>query len=161
MVFLLTLRWKTAHGSGYGSRSPGGGGGGELCELCFWSCLIRPHDTEKAVYFSGGPEKPRKFDAHVRRPRYGNRHLQCSHVNTFHRGLLPYDRNPQTQQQHSKVNMRLPHLSILKALALVPSLVSSSLYPKDSLVKMVDTRGFRNAMKENVRDIAYSSHSRF
>lgn len=44
--------------------------------------------------------------------------------------------------------MRLPLLSI-SALTLVPSLVSASLYPKDSLVKMVDTRGFRNALNDN------------
>ena len=47
--------------------------------------------------------------------------------------------------------MWLSPLSVL-ALALVPSLVSASLYPKDSLVKMVDTVGFRNALKENVCD---------
>jgi protein disulfide-isomerase A6 len=56
--------------------------------------------------------------------------------------------------------MRLSPLSI-SALVIVPSLVSASLYPKDSLVKMVDTRGFRNALKENVRDTTYSGHSRF
>jgi len=41
-----------------------------------------------------------------------------------------------------------PHILIL-TLALVPSLVSSALYPKNSLVKMIDTRGFRNALKDN------------
>jgi protein disulfide-isomerase A6 len=54
--------------------------------------------------------------------------------------------------------MRLPYLSIL-VLTLVPLLVSAALYPKDSFVKMVDTRGFRNALKENVCDTAYSGHS--
>ena len=59
--------------------------------------------------------------------------------------------------------MWLPALliSALTGLTLVPSPVSASLYPKDSLVKMVDTGGFRNVLKENVRDTAYSSHSRF
>jgi len=42
----------------------------------------------------------------------------------------------------------LPHLLTL-ALALAPSLASAALYPKDSMVKMIDTRGFRNALKEN------------
>ncbi|KAI0259416.1 hypothetical protein BC834DRAFT_633336 [Gloeopeniophorella convolvens] len=42
----------------------------------------------------------------------------------------------------------LPHLWAL-TLALAPSLVSGALYPKDSLVKMIDTKGFRSAMKEN------------
>ncbi|KAI0281146.1 hypothetical protein BGY98DRAFT_960147 [Russula aff. rugulosa BPL654] len=44
--------------------------------------------------------------------------------------------------------MRLLPLSIF-VLTFVPSLVSASLYSKDSLVKMVDTKGFRNALKEN------------
>ncbi|KAH9986658.1 hypothetical protein BJV74DRAFT_844210 [Russula compacta] len=34
-------------------------------------------------------------------------------------------------------------------LALSSTLVSAALYPKDSLVKIVDARGFRNALKEN------------
>jgi protein disulfide-isomerase A6 len=58
--------------------------------------------------------------------------------------------------------MQLAHFSIL-ALTLVQSLVSASLYPRDSLVKMIDTRGFRNALKENVRGttVTYSCHGRF
>jgi len=43
----------------------------------------------------------------------------------------------------------LPHLLAL-ALTLTSSFVSAALYPKDSLVKMIDQRGFRNALKENV-----------
>ena len=43
----------------------------------------------------------------------------------------------------------LPSLLIL-TLALAPSFVSAGLYPKDSLVKMIDTRGFHSALKENV-----------
>jgi protein disulfide-isomerase A6 len=46
----------------------------------------------------------------------------------------------------------LPHLLVL-TLTLASSLVSAALYPKDSLVKMVDTKGFRNALKENVRGV--------
>jgi hypothetical protein len=48
----------------------------------------------------------------------------------------------------------LPHLLTL-ALALAPSLASAALYPKDSMVKMIDTRGFRNALKENVCGTTY------
>jgi protein disulfide-isomerase A6 len=45
----------------------------------------------------------------------------------------------------------LPHLLALTlALALSSSDVSAALYPKNSLVKMIDQRGFRNALKENV-----------
>jgi protein disulfide-isomerase A6 len=43
----------------------------------------------------------------------------------------------------------LPHL-LAVVLALSSSFVSAALYPKDSLVKMIDQRGFRNAMKDNV-----------
>ncbi|KAI0296562.1 hypothetical protein B0F90DRAFT_1745521 [Multifurca ochricompacta] len=43
----------------------------------------------------------------------------------------------------------LPLLPLTLALAFAPSLVSAGLYPKDSLVKMIDARGFRSAMKEN------------
>ncbi|KAH9968412.1 hypothetical protein BGW80DRAFT_1338369 [Lactifluus volemus] len=42
----------------------------------------------------------------------------------------------------------LPHL-LAFTLTLVPSLVSAALYPRDSLVKTIDTKGFRNVMKEN------------
>ncbi|KAI0040474.1 thioredoxin-like protein, partial [Auriscalpium vulgare] len=34
-------------------------------------------------------------------------------------------------------------------LALAPAVVSGALYPKDSLVKMIDTKTFRSAMKQN------------
>jgi protein disulfide-isomerase A6 len=48
--------------------------------------------------------------------------------------------------------MLLPYLHLLTlTLALVPSYVSAALYPKNSQVKMIDARGFKNAMKENVR----------
>jgi protein disulfide-isomerase A6 len=47
--------------------------------------------------------------------------------------------------------MLLPHLHLLAlTLALVPSFVSAAMYPKDSLVKMIDARGFKNALKDNV-----------
>jgi protein disulfide-isomerase A6 len=49
----------------------------------------------------------------------------------------------------------LPHLLAL-ALTLTPSLVSAALYPKDSPVKIIDTRGFRNALKENVGGAKWS-----
>lgn len=55
------------------------------------------------------------------------------------------------------LDMRLFNLSIL-ALTLMLPLVSASLYPKNSLVKMVDAKGFRYALKENVCDITYSNH---
>lgn len=46
--------------------------------------------------------------------------------------------------------MLLPHLHLLAlTLALVPSFVSAAMYPKDSLVKMIDARGFKNALKDN------------
>ena len=36
-------------------------------------------------------------------------------------------------------------------IALTPSLASAALFPKDTLVKQLDAKGFRKAMKENVR----------
>ncbi|KAI9440791.1 hypothetical protein H4582DRAFT_2127920 [Lactarius indigo] len=46
--------------------------------------------------------------------------------------------------------MLLPFLHLLAlTLALVPSFVTAALYPKDSLVKMINTKGFRNALKDN------------
>ncbi|THH11515.1 hypothetical protein EW146_g8015 [Bondarzewia mesenterica] len=43
----------------------------------------------------------------------------------------------------------LPQLLAL-SLAIAPSLVSAGLFPKDSLVKHLDAKGFRQALKENV-----------
>jgi protein disulfide-isomerase A6 len=40
---------------------------------------------------------------------------------------------------------------LVLVLTLAPSIVSAALYPKDSPVKMVDSKGLRNALKENVR----------
>jgi len=42
----------------------------------------------------------------------------------------------------------LPQLLVL-TLALAPSLVSAAIFPSDSLVKMLDAKGFKEAMKEN------------
>ncbi|KAI9510011.1 hypothetical protein F5148DRAFT_1182614 [Russula earlei] len=42
----------------------------------------------------------------------------------------------------------LPHLFTL-TLTLAAPLVSAALYPKDSLVKMIDAKGFRNVLQEN------------
>ena len=36
------------------------------------------------------------------------------------------------------------------AFALAPSLVSAALFPPDSLVKVIDAKGFKKAMKANV-----------
>ena len=36
------------------------------------------------------------------------------------------------------------------SLALSPSVVSAALFPENTLVKMLDHKGFKNAMKENV-----------
>jgi hypothetical protein len=36
------------------------------------------------------------------------------------------------------------------AFALTPSLVSAALFPPDSLVKVIDAKGFKKAMKANV-----------
>ena len=36
------------------------------------------------------------------------------------------------------------------AFVLAPSLVSAALFPPDSLVKMIDAKGFKKAMKANV-----------
>lgn len=47
--------------------------------------------------------------------------------------------------------MLLPYLHLLTlTLALVPSFVSAAIYPKNSMVKMIDAKGFKNALKENV-----------
>ena len=42
-------------------------------------------------------------------------------------------------------------LAVTVALASAPNFVSAALFPKDSLVKMIDAKGFKKAMKENVR----------
>lgn len=63
-------------------------------------------------------------------------------------------------QKYSPYINMLPHLLVF-ILTLAPSIVSAALYPKDSLVKMVDTKGFRNALKENVRGANSIRHGRF
>lgn len=45
--------------------------------------------------------------------------------------------------------MLLPQLLAL-TVALAPTLVSAALFPKDSLVKMIDAKQFKKVMKENV-----------
>ena len=47
--------------------------------------------------------------------------------------------------------MMLPQLLAL-SLALAPNLVNAAIFPKDTLVKMLDHKGFKQAMKENVRN---------
>lgn len=37
------------------------------------------------------------------------------------------------------------------SLALSPNVVTAALFPENTLVKMIDHKGFKNAMKENVR----------
>ncbi|KLO09566.1 hypothetical protein SCHPADRAFT_907668 [Schizopora paradoxa] len=44
--------------------------------------------------------------------------------------------------------MMLPQLLAL-SLALAPNLVSAAIFPDNSLVKMIDAKGFKNAMKQN------------
>lgn len=46
--------------------------------------------------------------------------------------------------------MMLPKLLAL-SLAVAPNLVNAAIFPQDSLVKMLDHKGFKQAMKENVR----------
>ena len=46
--------------------------------------------------------------------------------------------------------MLLPQLLAL-ALAVGPAIVQAALFPEDSLIKMIDAKGFRKAMKQNVR----------
>lgn len=45
--------------------------------------------------------------------------------------------------------MQLHHWFAL-GLALTPSLASAALFPKDTLVKQIDAKDFKKAMKENV-----------
>lgn len=45
--------------------------------------------------------------------------------------------------------MLLPHLLAL-TLALAPSLASAAIFPKDTLVKMLDPKSFKRVMKKNV-----------
>jgi len=45
--------------------------------------------------------------------------------------------------------MLLPQL-LAVTLALSPSLVSAAIFPSNTLVKLIDEKGFRKAMKENV-----------
>lgn len=42
------------------------------------------------------------------------------------------------------------------AFALAPSLVSAALFPSDSLVKVIDAKGFKKAMKANVGLVDFS-----
>ena len=42
------------------------------------------------------------------------------------------------------------------AFALAPSLVSAALFPPDSLVKVIDAKGFKKAMKANVGPVDFS-----
>ena len=51
---------------------------------------------------------------------------------------------------HLRPTMLLPQFLVL-TLAVGPALVQAALFPKDSLVKQLDAKGFRKAMKENVR----------
>lgn len=37
------------------------------------------------------------------------------------------------------------------SLALSPNMVSAAIFPDNTLVKMIDHKGFKNALKENVR----------
>ena len=43
------------------------------------------------------------------------------------------------------------------SLAISPSLVSAAIFPENTLVKMLDHKGFKNAMKENVRSTPFLS----
>ena len=45
--------------------------------------------------------------------------------------------------------MLSPHILAL-AFVVAPSLVSAAIFPSDSLVKMIDSKGFKKAMKLNV-----------
>lgn len=47
------------------------------------------------------------------------------------------------------LTMLLPQI-IAVTLALAPSLASAAIFPKDSQVKMIDAKGFKKAMKQNV-----------
>lgn len=60
---------------------------------------------------------------------------------------------------HSSIaTMLLPQLLVL-TLAVGPAVVQAALFPKDSLVKMLDAKGFRKMMKQNVRRRACVSRS--
>lgn len=41
------------------------------------------------------------------------------------------------------------------ALAIIPSLVSAALFPSNSMVKMLDEKAFRKAMKANVSRVGF------
>lgn len=49
------------------------------------------------------------------------------------------------------ISMLSTHLLALM-LALAPSLASAGLFPPDSVVKMLDPKSFKKAMRANVRD---------
>lgn len=46
----------------------------------------------------------------------------------------------------------LPQL-LLWTLTLVPAFTNAALWPKDTLVKPIDAKGFRKVMKNNVRPV--------
>ena len=50
--------------------------------------------------------------------------------------------------------MILPNQLLALTLALSPSLVAAGMFPKDSLVKMLDIKTFKKAMKANVSKAA-------
>lgn len=58
--------------------------------------------------------------------------------------------NHSSLSSHRFTTMLLPPL-LAATLALAPALVSAGLFPKDSLVKMIDAKQFKKVMKENVR----------
>ena len=48
--------------------------------------------------------------------------------------------------------MMLPQLlAVTLALAATPQLASAAIFPKNTKVKMIDAKGFREAMNQNVR----------
>ena len=46
--------------------------------------------------------------------------------------------------------MKAVNCLLALTLALTPSLASAALFPKDTLVKMIDAKEFKKVMKENV-----------
>jgi protein disulfide-isomerase A6 len=53
--------------------------------------------------------------------------------------------------------MMLPAQFLALTLTLAPSLVAAGMFPKDSLVKMLDHKTFKQAMKANVSIYATSA----
>ena len=56
---------------------------------------------------------------------------------------------------NTEISIMLSPKTLALAFALAPSLISAALFPSDSLVKVIDAKGFKKAMKANVGFVGF------